>query len=123
MTKTNPRSDQPCPAWCATDHEAEDAGLSCTGPDHDVRSAEGWRVATAKAQLFPGDKTPEIVSYAHGREITGQMGTAYATGQRHAADLAAFVDRLAEMKKPEIRALAGRIREAAAEAWPEAEAG
>jgi hypothetical protein len=121
--RINPHNGQPCPAWCAAGHADPDASPSCAGPEHAVKDPGGLTIATAQARLFPGDKGPEVVSYAHGAGLAGPLGAAWAGTSYHGAKLADFVDRLAEMQPGDLRGLAGKIREASAEAWPEAEAG
>jgi hypothetical protein len=110
------REGRECPDWCVRDHTDADANWSCVGQRH------GTSKAHAEAHFGVFEKDPEVTVW-----VGSDSGfrAIYADTEHRASWLSDALEHLAGMRKPEIRALAARVREASAEAFPprEAEAG
>jgi hypothetical protein len=122
------RDGRECPPWCVRDHEDEDEPWSCASADREVTWKPRNQVlpggeAGARVRLSPWDKTPEVITWSWGSDIRADTGHICAQSKADVEETALFLERAAEMPKPQLRALAKKVREAAAEAWPEAEAG
>jgi hypothetical protein len=107
------REGRECPDWCVRDHADADGPWSCAGQQH------GTSKAHAETHLGAFEKDPEVVAW-----IGSESGfwAIYANTEQRATWLPGVLETLAGMRKSEIRALAARVREATAEAFPQREA-
>ena len=107
------RDGRECPDWCVSDHADADASWSCTGQRH------GTTRAHAEAHMSFLEKDPEVAAW-----VGSDSGfwAIYANTEQRATWLSEALESLAGMRKPEIRALAARVREATAEVFPQREA-
>lgn len=104
------RTQSPCPPWCEEDHERFVAHERLTG-------------ATVRLYQWEDEK-PELTAYVHAAQISAEaLGMVTAANAREARRLALFAENMADMEPDRIRDFAAQIREAAAQAWPEPEAG
>jgi hypothetical protein len=122
MSKTN-KAGRECPAWCETDHEA--IPYSCTRHGPGVTTAAGrvW----AGNYLGVGEKdTPEVIlaradyTIPENKQPAGRLEF---TTRATAETAAVLIDRLAACSPDAHREIAGQLRQAAADAYPEPEAG
>jgi len=109
------KAGRECPAWCDTDHEN---GLSYTcsknSPSVDAGNTHAWTWAD-----LPNTGQPEAGVSAAG-EAAVTLGFADSWSARNAA---ALIEGLAGFSPEEHREIAAHLRESAAQAFGEAEAG
>lgn len=115
------KAGRECPAWCVTDHETGESGW-CTGLRHEMRVKNDLR-GSAYVDLSPMSKTPELSVVVLGKELESQGGSAHVRSRWQADALARLVENASELTPAQGRDMAATIRETAAQAFPEAEAG
>ena len=110
--KTN-RNGRECPAWCIRAHQDENESWGCAGTGRNIPGSRGG----ADARLGIYDETPEVAAWLFDGPAAA-LATAYADAPHRADALARFLEFAAQAPEADLRALAGKVREAAAEAWP-----
>jgi hypothetical protein len=113
--KTN-RDGRECPPWCIRDHQNENEPWGCIGTEKSIPGHQGG----ADARLGTYKKTPHVAAWLFNGPVC-DLAAAYADAPDQAEDLARFIEFAAEARKADLRGLAGKVREAAAEAWPQKE--
>jgi hypothetical protein len=117
--KTN-RNGRECPQWCTRDHADPDMPSMCTGGKK-TAGKPGGKSAEVGLVWLTGDDKPEVSAQLW--DDTNLTGILYADSTYDAARLAGFLEAAADTPKPVLRQMAAHVREVAAVAYPEAEAG
>ena len=123
--KTN-KDGRECAPWCKSEHDDPDRPWStCNGPAHVVRAMPRGsinppsEVGYARAYRFPGEyQRPGVTATLHNNKGYGSV-TVFTNSGDDAERLARFLELAADAPAKTLRDLAERIREAAAEAYPE----
>jgi len=107
-----------CASWCDRDHQGENSGPWCRS------GMIGGSPGYAELEQEDYEDSPNLDAWAIGRTPEGNPDSHFLTAESvsEAQRLADFIRAVAQMRKPEIRALAANVEKAAAEAWPEKEA-